>query len=106
MFKFASLVISATIGVAAVAHSAPAAAGPFVGIGIAVPVAPVVAAPVVTYTEPYFPYVQADYYYPEYIRYGYGHRFGYRYGYGYGHRYGYRTGFGYDHGHGGFRGHR
>ena len=86
MRKLAPLALIACIGLAAAVLSVPAEAGAYVGIGVGVP-GVVVAPPVVAYPSVY---VGPRYYYPGYVRYGYG------YGYGgpYGHRWGYRPGFG------------
>lgn len=74
------------------ALSAPAEARVYVGVGIGVPgvavVAPIPGISVVP--APYY-YVRPGYYYPGYIRYGYGLPYGgRRVGYGWGYRYGRR----------------
>ena len=100
MIKLTSLALSATLGFAGLMHSSPAAAGPYVSVGIGLPgvavVVPPVAAyggvPVVVYPRPY--YYPAPFY-PAYVG------LGFRYGYGFGR--GYRHGFGYGHFHGGYR---
>jgi len=56
MIKVAAVALSAALGVAGLAHSLPAQAGPYVSVGVPVVVAPPVIAyaPGVAYPYPYF----------------------------------------------------
>jgi hypothetical protein len=73
MFKLASFVLSATLGVAAVANSAPAEAQTVVGVGVALPGVTVVDPPVVAYVDPFYAYAGV---YPGFVGYGYGYHHG------------------------------
>lgn len=99
MIKLTSLALTATLGFAGLMHSAPAAAGPYVSVGIGLPGVPVVAPPVVAYGGVPVAVYPRPYYYapPVYPYIG----LGYRYGWGFGP--GYRHGFGYGRFHGGYR---
>jgi hypothetical protein len=81
MIKVATIALGATLGLAALAHSQPAAAGVYVGVGVAVPgvvvAAPVVPVPRVVVAPPVVavgPAPVYPYYVPGgYARYGWGH---------------------------------
>jgi hypothetical protein len=118
MFKAAALALSATLGAAGLTLSGPATAGPYVRVGVALPLPAVaVAAPVVVrppyvaygvapYYAPYYPYYGAAYVGP-YVGFGFGRGFyggyGYRGAYGYHGGYGVRAVGGHGYGYGGRR---
>ncbi|MGO8854868.1 MAG: hypothetical protein ACLQO1_04060 [Steroidobacteraceae bacterium] len=92
MRKLVPLALAVCLGTTAASISVPAEAGVAISVGIPLP-GVVVAAPPVVAPWPYY-YAGPRYYYPGYVRYGYGVPFGYRYGFrpGFGHH-------GYVHGH-------
>jgi hypothetical protein len=76
MIKIATVALGATLGLAALANSQPAAAGVSIGVGVGVPgvaVAPrvVVAPPAVGVTPA--PIYSYPYYAPGYVGFGWGH---------------------------------
>jgi hypothetical protein len=84
MYKFASVALSAVLGVAGVASSATAEAHPYVSVGIGLPGIAVVEP--FGYYRPYpIHYAHGPYWRPGYVRYGYGYGYGYKHGYGYEH---------------------
>jgi hypothetical protein len=84
MYKLASVALSAVLGVAGIAGTAPAEARPIVSVGIGLPGIAVVEP--FGYYRPYpIYYAHGPYWRPGYVRYGYGYGYGYRYGYGYAH---------------------
>jgi len=102
MIKLASLALAGSLGIAGLTHSAPAAAGAYVSVGVAVPGVAIAAGPAPCYARPYYAPCVYPAYYPGYARVGYGYPGWYGHGwYGHGY-YGYRGGYG--HGWGGHGG--
>ncbi|MGO9036602.1 MAG: hypothetical protein ACLPX1_15285 [Steroidobacteraceae bacterium] len=85
MRKLAFIAIVAALGLCAAGLSSRAEAGVVVGVGIGLPGIAVVAPPVI-YPAPYY-YRHPRYYYPAFVPYGIGYRYGYGFrGYAYGRR--------------------
>ena len=95
MIKLASLALAGSLGLAGLMHSAPAAAGAYVSVGVGVPGIAIAAGPVRCYARPYYAPCYYPAYYTGYARVAYGYPGWYGRGYGYGHwYYGYRGGYG------------